>query len=108
VASGAFSRGGRTELALICCNAQAGLLKTKFQEAIQNYQQVEQRQRNAQKQRMERQYRIGKNTYFPSKERSMEPNPLSVNPNATQEEVRAVVNDESGGQQIFQQAVGRM
>jgi len=42
-------------------------LKTKFQEAIQNYQQVEQRQRNAQKQRMERQYRIGKTFYFLSK-----------------------------------------
>ena len=31
----------------------------------------------------------------------------SVNPNATQEEIRAVVNDENGGQ-IFQQAVRRM
>ena len=80
-------------------------MKTKFQEAIQNYQQVEQKQRNAQKQRMERQYRIGKTVYFPSKEISMELNPFSVNPNATPEEVRAVVNDENGGQ-IFQQAVG--
>lgn len=61
----AFPRGGRVELALNFCDVQAGLLKTKFQEAIQNYQQVEQRQRNAQKQRMERQYRIGKTLYFP-------------------------------------------
>lgn len=30
---------------------------------------------------------------------------FSVNPNASPEEVRAVVNDENGGQ-IFQQAVG--
>jgi len=76
---GGESRDGQTR------RQQAGLLKTKFQEAIQNYQQVEQRQRNAQKQRMERQYRI-------------------VNPNATPEEIRAVVNDENGGQ-IFQQAL---
>lgn len=39
---------------------QAALLKEKFQTALQNYQQVEQRQRNATKNQMERQYRIGK------------------------------------------------
>jgi len=78
-AQGGDSRDGQTR------RQQAGLLKTKFQEAIQNYQQVEQRQRNAQKQRMERQYRI-------------------VNPNATPEEIRAVANDENPGQ-IFQQAL---
>jgi t-SNARE complex subunit (syntaxin) len=58
---------------------------------------------------MERQYRIGKTFYspFPSKEDSGGLNPFSVNPNATPEEIRAVVNDENGGQ-IFQQAVGGM
>jgi len=64
---------------------QAALLKDKFQAALQNYQQVEQRQRNASKNQMERQYRI-------------------VKPDASPEEVRAVVNDDQGGQ-IFQQAL---
>ena len=60
-------------------------MKSKFVEAIQNYQQVEQQYRQRYKQRLERQYKI-------------------VNPNATPDEVRAVVNDENGGQ-IFSQAV---
>jgi len=78
-AQGGDSRDGQTR------RQQAGLLKTRFQEAIQNYQQVEQRQRAASKQRVERQYRI-------------------VNPSATSEQVSAVVNNESGGP-IFQQAL---
>jgi len=64
---------------------QTGLVKSKFVEAIQNYQQVEQRHRQQHKQRMERQFKI-------------------VKPDATPEEVRAVVNDDSGGQ-IFSQAL---
>lgn len=64
---------------------QTALVKSKFVEAIQNYQQVEQQYRQRYKQRLERQYKI-------------------VNPNATPDEVRAVVNDENGGQ-IFSQAV---
>ncbi|KAL0573274.1 hypothetical protein V5O48_008681 [Marasmius crinis-equi] len=64
---------------------QTALVKSKFVEAIQNYQQVEQQYRTKYKQRMERQFKI-------------------VKPDATPEEVRAVVNDESGGQ-VFQQAV---
>jgi len=64
---------------------QTGLVKSKFVEAIQNYQQVEQRHRQQHKQRMERQFKI-------------------VKPDASPEEVRAVVNDEQGGQ-IFQQAL---
>ncbi|VDB82788.1 unnamed protein product [Peniophora sp. CBMAI 1063] len=64
---------------------QTALVKSKFVEAIQNYQQVEQQYRQRYKQRLERQYKI-------------------VNPNATPEEVKAVVNDENGGQ-IFSQAL---
>lgn len=77
-AQGGDSRDGQTR------RQQAALLKEKFQAALQNYQQVEQRQRNASKNQMERQYRI-------------------VKPNASPEEVRAIVDD-SGGQ-IFQQAL---
>jgi len=78
-AKGGDSRDGQAR------RQQAALLKEKFQTAIQNYQQVEQKHRNAHKQRMERQYRI-------------------VKPDATQEEVRAVVNGDPGAG-IFQQAL---
>jgi len=64
---------------------QTGLVKQKFVEAIQNYQQVEQQYRSKYKQRMERQFKI-------------------VKPDATPEEVKAVVNDDQGGQ-IFAQAL---
>ncbi|KAG5636807.1 hypothetical protein H0H81_006795 [Sphagnurus paluster] len=64
---------------------QTALVKSKFVEAIQNYQTVEQQYRTKYKQRMERQFKI-------------------VKPDATPEEVRAVVNDEQGGQ-IFSQAL---
>jgi t-SNARE complex subunit (syntaxin) len=39
--------------------AQTGLVKSKFVEAIQSYQQVEQQYRQRYKQRLERQYKIG-------------------------------------------------
>ncbi|KAF8478641.1 syntaxin [Russula ochroleuca] len=64
---------------------QSALVKSKFVEAIQNYQQVEQQYRQKYKQRMERQFKI-------------------VKPDATPEEVRAVVDDDQGGQ-IFSQAL---
>ncbi|KAG6854610.1 hypothetical protein C0991_004212 [Blastosporella zonata] len=64
---------------------QTALVKSKFVEAIQHYQTVEQQYRTKYKQRMERQFKI-------------------VKPDATPEEVRAVVNDEQGGQ-IFSQAL---
>ncbi|EPQ58219.1 syntaxin-like protein [Gloeophyllum trabeum ATCC 11539] len=64
---------------------QTALVKSKFVEAIQNYQGVEQQYRQRYKQRMERQFKI-------------------VKPDATPEEIKAVVNDESGGQ-IFSQAL---
>lgn len=64
---------------------QTALVKSKFVEAIQNYQTVEQQFRSKYKQRMERQFKI-------------------VKPDASPEEVKAVVNDESGGQ-IFSQAL---
>lgn len=38
---------------------QTGLVKSKFVEAIQSYQQVEQQYRQKYKQRMERQFKIG-------------------------------------------------
>ena len=40
-------------------NQQTALVKSKFVEAIQNYQQVEQQYRQKYKQRMERQFKIG-------------------------------------------------
>ncbi|OBZ75843.1 Syntaxin-like protein psy1 [Grifola frondosa] len=64
---------------------QTGLVKQKFVEAIQNYQGVEQQYRTKYKQRLERQFKI-------------------VKPDATPEEVKAVVNDDQGGQ-IFSQAL---
>jgi len=64
---------------------QTALVKSKFVEAIQSYQTVEQQYRLKYKQRMERQFKI-------------------VKPDASPEEIRAVVNDESGGQ-IFSQAL---
>jgi len=64
---------------------QTGLVKAKFLEAIQNYQTVEQQHRQKYKQRIERQYKI-------------------VKPDATPEEVRAVVEDDNGGQ-VFSQAL---
>lgn len=64
---------------------QTALVKSKFVEAIQHYQTVEQQYRTKYKQRMERQFKI-------------------VKPDATPEEVKAVVNDEQGGQ-IFSQAL---
>jgi len=64
---------------------QTALVKSKFVEAIQTYQQVEQQFRQKYKQRMERQFKI-------------------VKPDASPEEVRAVVEDDQGGQ-IFSQAL---
>ncbi|CDO72876.1 hypothetical protein BN946_scf185002.g61 [Trametes cinnabarina] len=66
-------------------NQQTGLVKQKFMEAIQNYQTVEQQYRQKYKQRLERQYKI-------------------VKPDASPEEVKAVVDDDQGGQ-IFGQAL---
>lgn len=64
---------------------QTALVRSKFVEAIQNYQGVEQQYRTKYKQRMERQFKI-------------------VKPDATPEEIRAVVNDTEGGQ-IFSSAL---
>ncbi|KIK61787.1 hypothetical protein GYMLUDRAFT_42834 [Collybiopsis luxurians FD-317 M1] len=64
---------------------QTALVKARFVEAIQNYQNVEQQYRTRYRQRIERQYKI-------------------VKPDASPEEIRAVVNDESNGQ-IFSQAL---
>jgi syntaxin 1B/2/3 len=64
---------------------QTRRVKEKFMQSIQSYQDVEKDFRGRQKQRMERQFKI-------------------VKPDATPEEIRAVVNDENGGQ-IFSQAL---
>jgi len=64
---------------------QTALVKSRFVEAIQNYQDVEKQYRTKYRARMERQFKI-------------------VKPDATPEEVKAVVNDEQGGQ-IFAQAL---
>ncbi|OSC99023.1 t-SNARE [Trametes coccinea BRFM310] len=66
---------------------QTALLRQKFVEVLQNYQQVERDYRVKYRQRVERQFRI-------------------VKPDATPEEVAAVVNDTEGaGAQIFTQAL---
>lgn len=66
---------------------QIGLVRNKFVEALQSYQGVERDYRARYKQRVERQFRI-------------------VKPDATPEEISAVVNNSSGGgDQIFAQAL---
>ena len=67
-------------------SVQVAAVKSKFIEAIQNYQRVEQQYQTRYKQRIERQFKI-------------------VKPDASPEEVRAVVNYDEGGVRIFSQAV---
>lgn len=81
-------------------------MKSKFVEAIQSYQQVEQQYRQKYKQRMERQYKIGAVKFFSFRMTSVKltfryP---AVKPDATPEEVKAVIDDDQGGQ-VFSQAV---
>jgi len=63
---------------------RVAVLRTKFVEALQNYQRVEQEGRAKQRERVARQFRI-------------------VKPDATPQEVDAVV--QGGGQQVFAQAL---
>jgi syntaxin 1B/2/3 len=66
---------------------QTSLVRSKFIEALQNYQQVEQQYRSRYRQRVERQFKI-------------------VKPDATPEEVSAVVqSDQGAGGQVFAQAL---
>ena len=66
---------------------QLGVLKSQFMDALQRYQVVEQQHRDRQKERVARQFRI-------------------VKPEATPEEVAAVVDDTGpGSSQIFATAV---
>ncbi|KAI9510853.1 t-SNARE [Russula earlei] len=66
---------------------QISLVRSKFIEALQNYQQAEQQYRARYRQRVERQFKI-------------------VKPDATPEEVAAVVqSDQGAGGQIFAQAL---
>ncbi|KAG6903214.1 hypothetical protein C0995_002757 [Termitomyces sp. Mi166 len=76
-------------------------VRSKFLEAIQNYQRVEQDYRVKSRQRVERQLRIGKYILVASSFHDLKN--LTVKPDATQEEVAAAV--EGGGQQIFAQAL---
>jgi hypothetical protein len=50
-------------LTSVARNQKTALVKSKFVEAIQSYQQVEQQYRQKYKQRMERQFRIGATPY---------------------------------------------
>ncbi|KAH9997218.1 t-SNARE [Russula vinacea] len=66
---------------------QTSLVRSKFIEALQNYQQVEQQYRTRYRQRVERQFKI-------------------VKPDASPEEVAAVVrSDQGAGGQVFAQAL---
>jgi len=66
---------------------QTSLVRSKFIEALQNYQQVEQQNRTRYRQRVERQFKI-------------------VKPDATPDEVAAVVQgDQGAGGQVFAQAL---
>ncbi|KZO97926.1 syntaxin-like protein [Calocera viscosa TUFC12733] len=77
-------QGGSEGLALVR-RQQAAALKSEFKEAVENYQRVEQQYRQRYRERMERQFKI-------------------VKPDATPEEVQAVLEDGQGGQ-IFAQAL---
>ncbi|GJJ12070.1 hypothetical protein Clacol_006311 [Clathrus columnatus] len=65
---------------------QTARVKQNFMEAIQNYQQVESQYRTKYKQRLERQFKI-------------------VKPDATDAEVKMVVDNDTQGNQIFTQAL---
>lgn len=66
-------------------NTQIGAVKNRFKETIQRYQQVEQNYRQKYRARAERQFRI-------------------VKPDATQQEIKAALDDDQNGQ-IFSQAL---
>ncbi|KAN0061940.1 hypothetical protein ACQY0O_005935 [Thecaphora frezii] len=66
-------------------NTQIGAVKNRFKETIQKYQQVEQNYRQKYRARAERQFKI-------------------VKPDATPQEVKAALDDDSNGQ-IFSQAL---
>jgi syntaxin 1B/2/3 len=67
--------------------AKAGVLKSKFMDALQRYQKMEQQHREKQRERVARQFKI-------------------VKQDATPEEIAAVVDDSGpGSNQIFAQAV---
>ena len=66
--------------------SQINALKNRFKGVVQRYHEMEQVYRSKYRARAERQYRV-------------------VNPNATPEEISAVLNDERNGQQVFQAAM---
>ena len=82
-------------------------MREKFVEALQNYQRVEQDYRQRYKQRVERQFKIGMpKRVTPLMTHHSFASALAVKPDATPEEVRAVVENDGGGQ-VFQQAVSK-
>jgi Syntaxin len=82
------------EFMISCCEsttslkfAKTGVLKSKFMDALQRYQKVEQQHREKQRERVARQFKI-------------------VKQDATPEEIAAVVDDSGpGSNQIFAEAV---
>jgi syntaxin 1B/2/3 len=84
---------------------QTSLVRSKFIEALQNYQQVEMQNRTRYRQRVERQFKIGALRIFYVLSAILRFT-LPVKPNATSEEVAAVVQgDQGAGGQVFAQAV---
>jgi len=65
---------------------QTKVVSRKFMEAIQGYQVVEQEHRKRYREQVERQFKI-------------------VKPDATQEEINAILQDDQGGSQVFAQAL---
>ncbi|KAF5387359.1 hypothetical protein D9757_005747 [Collybiopsis confluens] len=81
--------------AVLISTIQTALVKSKFIQAIQNYQSVEQLYRTRQKERIERQFKIG----------ATQLSGFTVKPGASPEEIKAVVNDDRGQGQVFAQAL---
>jgi syntaxin 1B/2/3 len=79
---------------------QTEALKKKFRDSISRFQQVEKAYRDRTRQRMERQFRIGS----PPTSSFVECVLMEVQPDASQQEIQAAIDDDQGGQ-IFSQAV---
>lgn len=87
-------------------SSQTALVRQKFVEVLQNYQNVERDYRQRYRQRVERQFKIGEHHLVPCPPLWNVLTWSAVKPDASPEEVAAVVNDTEGsGAQIFTQAV---
>jgi syntaxin 1B/2/3 len=83
---------------------QTNVVKSRFVAAIQEYQQAEQQYRQRSRQRVERQVRIGKRPFVRCRGTWILTR-VPVKPDATQQEIDSVVDNEQGAQ-VFSQAVG--